>query len=309
MRAIFSRIKRLVLQNPKKMIGADLRKADLAGKVLTNYDLRRADLAQANLKKAQLSKISLAKANLEFANLAGANLEEASLKSANLKNSILKGTNLKNADLMWADLRGANLESANLEGALLHNARLEGAILRNVNISGITYSKSTIWPESYVPSDHLISMTTGVENNDDLARFLISLGQSRAIDYDDTLTEYLKSLLLLVEETKETSVSCQYIAQLFNNALDYKPIQFDKQIWKNSLLDHEQSLRPDHTKAQQILLEQIIKIDDLTKSELNRMEYTVDEYLIGSTFALKDKDQENSSSWEDIIELLQSAWD
>ena len=77
----------------------------------------RAKLVGANLRGADLYN-----ADLRGANLGGADLRVANLRSANLCNADLRGANLRGAYLCNADLNGANLRSANLCNADLRGA-------------------------------------------------------------------------------------------------------------------------------------------------------------------------------------------
>lgn len=297
------------MQN-KNMIGASLIGANLAGKDFVNCDLRRADLTGANLNNTQFSYASLAKANLEMTNLEGANLEGACLKSASLKKSSLINANLKGVYLMWADLRGANLSHANLEGAFLDNARLDGTILDNVDISGIRYNIWTTWPVGFIPSEILMTMLPkDVNNAKDLIFFLKQLSQTRAIDYEGTLPEYLKSLVLIIEDTKEEHVSPRYVAQLFNEALFHDSTKFEDEIWIDFYSTHKDSHDNDYQKAQYILIKQIKKLDGNDKSALLRCEQIVQNYLYGGIEAIEEKPNSYTFDWIDIIEFTQMADD
>lgn len=91
---------------------ADLRKADLRGRLAA-----RANFAGADLRYARLDGIVLWKTNFAGANLEGAKLNDA----------FLTGADLRGANLTGADLSGAFLFRAFTEGAKFEGARLDGA--------------------------------------------------------------------------------------------------------------------------------------------------------------------------------------
>lgn len=86
------------------------------------------------------------RANLQGAYLQGANLRGAYLQGANLRGADLQGAYLQGADLQDADLQGANLQGAYLQGAYLKGANLRGADLK-----GAMYTKTTLFPEPFLP--------------------------------------------------------------------------------------------------------------------------------------------------------------
>ncbi|MCG5500754.1 pentapeptide repeat-containing protein [Ectothiorhodospira lacustris] len=100
-----------------RMLGVDLRGADLTGAVLNNADLLAGRLEQTRLTDADLSYADLRQARFTDADLGGARLTGAILVEARLIRSRLTG-----ADLSYADLRGADLSGADLTGALLSRA-------------------------------------------------------------------------------------------------------------------------------------------------------------------------------------------
>ncbi len=133
---------------------ADLRRADMTGAILIEMDLSREDLSQAILTNADLSQAilqgtdllgaELERAKLNDANLEGAKLINANLEGAKLKRAKLKGVNLniamlKGADLYDADLTEAMLIRADLTGAILTEASLYRAILADANLAGATF--------------------------------------------------------------------------------------------------------------------------------------------------------------------------
>ncbi|MCG5494811.1 pentapeptide repeat-containing protein [Ectothiorhodospira variabilis] len=100
-----------------RMVGMDLRDADLTGANLSNTDLLGARLEGAQLANADLSYADVRRARLDQADLQGARLTGAVLQEA-----VLIGANLTDADLSHADLRGARLDNADLTDTLLGRA-------------------------------------------------------------------------------------------------------------------------------------------------------------------------------------------
>ena len=150
-----------------KIVGADLRCANLNSSNLTHAklsytNLKGADLSFCNLEWAELCCTNLERINLGFCKLENADLRCANLIDAHLYRSILqsanlRGANLRNAFLQSADLRGADLSDTDLRGADLSNADLRGtdlsyADLRGVNLRDVDLScpnlNRTILPES-----------------------------------------------------------------------------------------------------------------------------------------------------------------
>ena len=129
---------------PTRLIGADLRGADLSGSVEFVYRciLSEADMRDVNFSGAYMGcpimndtdlrgailggaretdMWSLKGANLEGVDLSGLDLRRSEFEGANLRAANLSEADLSEADLTGADLRGANLGGANLEGAILED--------------------------------------------------------------------------------------------------------------------------------------------------------------------------------------------
>jgi hypothetical protein len=75
--------------------------------------------------------------------LAGANLWEARLSGADLRGHDLRGAMLWRANLTNADLRGADLRGAVLLGAILWGA----------DLTGVTWDRTTRWPDDFDPAN------------------------------------------------------------------------------------------------------------------------------------------------------------
>jgi hypothetical protein len=99
------------------------------------------DLRRANLLKAQLAGADLEGTNLGRAWLRQARLDRADLTQANLQEADLADASLEGAELVGAFLRGANLEGASLVGADLTGADLDGAVA----------DEATKWPQGFEP--------------------------------------------------------------------------------------------------------------------------------------------------------------
>lgn len=129
---------------------ADLRGANLAGKVLSGIDLYRADLRNANLKGATLYDADLTKANLKAANLNQSDLSEAVLVRANLNWCLMNdadlsfanfdGAELSNSQMMRAELSNAKIRWANMTGALVNNADLQHCNIFTTNLTNSNFT-------------------------------------------------------------------------------------------------------------------------------------------------------------------------
>jgi len=131
--------------------GANLRGADLQGTNLQIADLLGARLQGANLRDANLRDAYLQGANLRGADLQGAYLQIADLPGARLQGASLRDAYLQGANLRGANLRGAYLKGADLQGAYLKGADLKGADLQGADLKGAMYTKTTLFPEPFLP--------------------------------------------------------------------------------------------------------------------------------------------------------------
>jgi hypothetical protein len=107
-----------------------------------------ADLRRANLWKAQLVGADLEGTHLGWAWLRFARLEKADLTAADLRAADLTGANLDGAELTGAQLQGAHLEGASLLGANLDHAQLDGALA----------DQQTRWPEGFDPHQARVTL-------------------------------------------------------------------------------------------------------------------------------------------------------
>jgi Pentapeptide repeats (8 copies) len=120
--------------------GASLFGADLNHATLTNAVFSTPINADRTRRRSQMT-------NLTRVHFGDANLDGAKLQAAILKQADLSRASLIKADLQEADLTGAHLEGANLTGAKLDDAILEG----------VSYDRSTKWPDGfYAPLDQHI---------------------------------------------------------------------------------------------------------------------------------------------------------
>ena len=112
-----------------KLVGADLRRANLSNSLIDE-----ANLTRAKLNKADISNASLKKSILVGADLSGADLTNTRARSANFS-----GADLSGADLQLTDLRGSDFHYAKLgdirdafvSGAKVVNGRGREIELRN----------------------------------------------------------------------------------------------------------------------------------------------------------------------------------
>ena len=99
-------------------------------------DVRRVRLVGINLKLANLSNAILGDAVLVNADLRDANCSGAYLYGANLAGSRLDNVDLTAADLAYANLNGATLDGANLSRADLTGVDLTDIDLSSANLNG-----------------------------------------------------------------------------------------------------------------------------------------------------------------------------
>lgn len=105
-------------------------------------ELRRADLRKAQLAGAVLTKAYFWQANLSGADLGGANLNGADFWLSNLRGARLAGASLRRAHLGGADLSDADLRGADLTGANLRDAVLDGADLTQAIVTAEQLSRA-----------------------------------------------------------------------------------------------------------------------------------------------------------------------
>jgi hypothetical protein len=113
-----------------KLVGANLRQADLI-----TADFREADFSGANLSEAQIS---------------GAKLGSAKLDGANLTKAWLSGVSFKQANLTHADLSDVRAEHADLCGTNLTGATLDRTFLKDAK-----YDEATRWPKGFTDLSQL----------------------------------------------------------------------------------------------------------------------------------------------------------
>lgn len=132
---------------------ADLREADLNGRLLSKADLSGANLREANLSRADLSFTNLSRADLSGADLSFANLFSAKIDSETqidpkwqlVLEIVTYGAEGRD-DLGKADLSRANLSFVNLRGADLSEVNLSETDLREAK-----YDNNTKWPDGFDP--------------------------------------------------------------------------------------------------------------------------------------------------------------
>lgn len=117
-----------------RMMGANLREAELQGASLDVAELQKATLDRALLQDASLERARLQAASLKSAQLTGALLDNAQLEGASLDNAQFENASLNNAKLRRASLAGANFRRASLNETDLRGTRLEGADLQEASL-------------------------------------------------------------------------------------------------------------------------------------------------------------------------------
>ncbi|MGB5713217.1 MAG: pentapeptide repeat-containing protein [Waterburya sp.] len=135
---------------------AQLQRADLEEKSLSQVCLKEANLSYSNLKNADLSDADLRESSLIRAELSGANLRRANLAGADLSRANLAIAELKEANLTGACLNKACLISAKLIQVDLSYANLTGTYLMGVdlsktNLKGSFYNDETNFPSNFDP--------------------------------------------------------------------------------------------------------------------------------------------------------------
>lgn len=133
--------------------GADLGRADLAGR-----SLRRRDLSQARLVDADLTDADLAKADLTGARLHRADLTGATLARSTCDDAVFYRATLVKADLGGGTARNAGFEEANLRGANLAGADLRGAAFDGADARGANFSGATLDADAL--DDAIVDTTT-----------------------------------------------------------------------------------------------------------------------------------------------------
>jgi hypothetical protein len=135
-----------------RLVGADLRDADMSGLNLDECDLTgavldgarfvgaslvRSCLAGASLVGADFSYANLDRADMEAADATAAAFVSATLRRAKLSRCRLQRADLSDADLSRANLFQSNLAGANLSRALASQTNLRGAILEDAVLTAL----------------------------------------------------------------------------------------------------------------------------------------------------------------------------
>jgi uncharacterized protein YjbI with pentapeptide repeats len=124
---------------------ADLRRANLQGKDLSNANLVRADLRGADLRRAILTGATLSGANLKGAKLQGADLRDTYLQRANFDDANLNAALLDRAFAADATFNGANLRQATF-----NQTRFPGAVFKEADLSS---SGGHLFPADFREAD------------------------------------------------------------------------------------------------------------------------------------------------------------
>ncbi len=122
---------------------ASIKKVNLYGRDMTNWDFSNLDLTSVGFGSA---------------NVSGANFTNANLISANFNNANVSRTNFTNANLRSAFFNDADLTDANFEGADLTNANFLGAT--NFTIPQNAIFNYTVMPDGSIRTDSVIIETS-----------------------------------------------------------------------------------------------------------------------------------------------------
>jgi uncharacterized protein YjbI with pentapeptide repeats len=115
------------IKSPGKLAGEEM-----AGQV---FDIQ-SKLVGADLRFANMSGIEAPYAHFDGAKMNGANLSQAMLEGSNFKNAQMAGADLSGAKLKNSAFRNVNLRNANLRGAHLGGSDMQGADLRGADLTG-----------------------------------------------------------------------------------------------------------------------------------------------------------------------------
>ena len=139
-------------------LNADLRKADLTGRMLdgvefTGANLEGADFTGASLVKAEFGEAALAgrlkQAKLVGANLAGANFSISRCAEADFSQANLTGAKCWHASFLRARFVDADLSQVDFMGADLRGADFTGAKLAAAKFRGVKFDETTRWPDGF----------------------------------------------------------------------------------------------------------------------------------------------------------------
>ncbi len=304
------------LPNEKDLSHKNLRGADLSKADLSSSNLEYANLAGANLKHARLTNANLLGVNLEGADLEGAILQGADFRRANLRRA-----NLSKTYSMWTDFRGADLEEADLQGAIVEGARFEEASLENTNLLGISYNRATSWPEGFAPASRVSTVSQDrVATIGDLIGFMFALASSYAIDYQNSLEEYLRALWILIDKYQKEPVTARLLARLFAEAFWQDLGAFDEEWRRNPAILYDTDLDGDYEYLQHALITQIVELNNASKGPQekglisNWSNLKVEDYLAAAAGGFQAhsrkttaKVKRTSDSWREIGRSLEST--
>lgn len=119
----------------------DLRRTDLRGADLSQFDFRGAWFDHSRLEGATLRGGDFREADFSYCHLEGANLGDAHLEEAEFLFVYFDN----NTWLANAHLEGAEFYGAHLEGSRLHMAHLSGADFDSAHLEGAKFGKPQNW--------------------------------------------------------------------------------------------------------------------------------------------------------------------
>lgn len=225
-----------------RLVGVNLKSANLPRVDMSNNDLSKAQLQNANLDGANLKD-----ADLEGADLTGASLRKADLTGADLRGANLQDVNLSNAILNGAKITNANLEGANLSNADLRNANLLNTSLKDARVENAIYNFNT-QPFSWYPSEEKNYLICDREKDEkDIKNECKSLQLNQAdLPEVDLSNTYLQKAKLSHANLRNTKLINADLRDADLTYADIRGADFTSAVLKGVKIDH--AIYDDRTK-------------------------------------------------------------
>ncbi|MBV8281166.1 MAG: pentapeptide repeat-containing protein [Candidatus Eremiobacteraeota bacterium] len=125
-------------------MGADMSRANLAGKDLAGLQAPVAKLEGADLQGSILARCHMWLANLIGAKLNSANLRDGMLRSTRVESAEFRNANLENADLDSSSAVNADFRGANCRGAKFTHTDLTGADFTGADVTGADFTGANL---------------------------------------------------------------------------------------------------------------------------------------------------------------------
>jgi uncharacterized protein YjbI with pentapeptide repeats len=225
-----------------RLVGVNLKSANLPRVDMSNNDLSKAQLQNANLDGANLKD-----ADLEGADLTGASLRKADLTGADFRGANLQDVNLSNAILNGAKITNANLEGANLSNADLRNANLLNTSLKDARVENAIYNFNT-QPFSWYPSEEKNYLICDREKDEkDIKNECKSLQLNQAdLPEVDLSNTYLQKAKLSHANLRNTKLINADLRDADLTYADIRGADFTSAVLKGVKIDH--AIYDDRTK-------------------------------------------------------------